>query len=122
MAKFAMKAGLDPTLPDVTIEIGGRERQMAYHMVGIMEVEKLTGVNLLSAPISAPSNTEIVAMLYAALIRDDPKLPFTQVAGWVNPFNANVIHQAVLAAWYGSLPDAEKTPPGEDEAQAKSEA
>ena len=42
MAKqvFAMKPGIDPTLPDVAIEIGGKERQLAFDMKAIVLAEK----------------------------------------------------------------------------------
>ena len=124
MGKVAFKAGIDPTLPDVTLEIGGKERQLAFDITSIITVEKLTGINLMDAVLGDVSITALRAVLFAALMKDDESLTLDQVGHWINHVNFGVIQQAIFAAWYGSLPKpVEGTDSkGEAEAQASPEA
>lgn len=121
MAKITLKAGLNPTLPDVSIEIGGKDRQLAYDFAAIILAEKLTGVNLMkAASFSDLSFTQVRGLLYAALLKDDPKLTLAEVDTWPIMYNLVTIQGAVAEAWFGSIPAPKvDEPAGEAEAQTQ---
>ena len=122
----AGQAGLDPTLPDVKLILGGQVRQLCYDYNAIVQVERVTGINLLSAAVSVPSFTILGALLWAALLRHDPELALDAIAPLVTPKTAPAIHAAVLAAWFGSTPEpdaqAKGGAKGKRKAQAKTSA
>ena len=120
--KIALKAGLDPTLPDVSLEIGGKERQLAFDFAAIVVAEKVAGLNLLKAArFDDLSFTELRGLLYAALLKNDPTLTLEEVEKWINIHNMGIIQMAIAHAWFGSVSgdEAEAAKPGEDQAQAK---
>jgi hypothetical protein len=110
-------ANWNPTLPQVSIEIGGRERALAfsYKAIAGLESKHQKSVGQLLGEMDRLSIA--VDMLYAALLRDDPKLTVEQVSEWVHFSNLLVIQQALMAAWFGSLPEKDETT-GEAKAQA----
>ena len=116
-------ADIGTLLPDVSLTIGGKERQLRYDLASVALVEKLTGINLFAAAVSDASNTTIRALLYASLLPDDPEVTPEEVASWVRPGNIGVIHEAVLTAWFESRKPAEpktESAKGEDQAQPAS--
>ena len=115
----ADQPGLDPTLPDVSLILGGVERHLAYDFNAIVQAEKATGVNLLQAELREITATQLGGLLWAALLKEAPKLKLAEVQSWINPRNAYVIRQSLIAAWYGSIPEAddEDAPAGEAPAQ-----
>lgn len=117
MAQVFDTLGLDPTLPDVVLKIGGKERHLAFDYRAIIMAEKVAGINLLSETFENISFTSIAGLLYAALLKDDPSLTLEEVGSWIHFSNAPVIYQAILAAWLGSVPKAEEGATGEAAAQ-----
>lgn len=111
--------GQDPTLPDVSLIIGGKERHLCFDMEAIIRVEQLVGLNLFKAAVSEVNATNLRALLYAALLRDDPSLTLEAVSKWITMRNVGNIHQALVTAWFGSIDAEEKDEqPGEAPAQA----
>ena len=104
MAHFDTSS-IDPTLPQVTLTIGGKDRSLAFDYRAMCVVEKLTGVNLLQDSVEA-NFTLLGAMLFAALLHDDPELTLDEVGSWIHFKNAPVVYQALMSAWWGSLPKA----------------
>jgi hypothetical protein len=92
--------GLDPTLPDVVLKLGGVERHLVYDYNAIVHAEKLTGVQLLTAIIADIDATKLRGLLWAALIRENPALTLDEVGAMITPHNMVVVHQALIAAWY----------------------
>lgn len=117
---IAGRPGEDPTLPDVSLVIGGQERHLCFDFEAICKVEQLTGLNLLKSAVSEVSATNLRALLYAALLRDDPALSLEQVSKWITMHNVANIHQALVTAWFGSVDQQESKDdePGEAPAQA----
>lgn len=114
--------GLDATLPDVSIVIGGVERHLAYDYNAIVLAEKATGVNLLKAIVGEINATNLRGLLWAALVRETPKLTLDEVGSWITPRNVGTIHQALITAWFGSIDEAddkEAGAAGEPTAQAQ---
>lgn len=116
----AGKPGQDPTLPDVSLVIGGRERHLCFDLNAICIAEKATGVNLLKAAVSEVDATSIRGLLYAALLRDDPTLKLDEVGSWITMSNLPHVHKAIVTAWFASIDEPENngTEPGEAQAQA----
>lgn len=117
----AGKPGLDPTLPDVSLVIGGRERHLCFDINSVCIAEKTTGVNLLKAAVSEVNATSIRGLLYAALLRDDPKITVEEVGSWITMKNLSNIHKSIVTAWFASIDDQEENKDsdtqGEDQAQ-----
>lgn len=120
---ISLKAGSDRTLPDVTLEIGGKVRQLAYDFSAIITAEKITGINLLkAASFQDLSFSDVRGLLYAALLHAEPKLTLEEFDSTCGPHimhNMLVCQAAVAEAWFGSVPDAkEDAATGEAQAQA----
>lgn len=115
----AGQPGADPTLPDITLILGGVERKLCYDFNAIVVAEKATGVNLLEGIVGQVNATNLRGLLWASLLREDPKITIDQVGALIQPRMLGMIHQALLATWFGSTEAADKDEaPGEDEAQA----
>lgn len=118
----AGKLGLDPTLPDVPLILGGKLRHLCYDFAAIVQVEKVTGINLLAAAVSTPSFTVLGCLLWAALLRESPELTLDQVGLLVTPANSAYIHAAVLSAWFKSTSDPSDQPQTKARAKGKRKA
>lgn len=115
--------GADPTLPDVRLTIGGVERKLSFGFDAIARVENTTGINLMTTMVSTPSFTQLRAILFAALLADDPSLTLEQVGQWIKPWNVSQCILAVQTAWLSSQPetddDAEQAAQGEETASGQ---
>ena len=109
--------GLDPTLPDVALIIGGEKRHLCFDFNAIVLAEKQTGINLLQSA-TMPTAGSLRAMLWASLLRSYPKLTIEEVGGWITMTNAPGIYEALTLAWFGSNMTAEGEAEGEAQAQA----
>lgn len=116
----AGKPGLDPTLPDVALILGGVERRLVFDFNAIVHAEKVTGLNLIKAMVSELDATRTRGLLWAALLKEHAELTLEEVGGWLHPRNLSVVRDALIATWFGSIPepDAEAKAKGEDQAQA----
>ena len=123
---ISLKAGVDPTLPDVQLTIGGKDRKLCYDFAAIVQAEKLTGINLMrAASFQNLSFSDVRGLLYAALLHDDPKLTLEELDRTCGPqimYNLVTIQGAIAEAWFGSVPDEKDEPAGEEKAQAKNQA
>jgi hypothetical protein len=109
-------ASTNPTLPAVAINIGGKERPLAfcYKAIAALEGKHQKSVGQLLGQVDRLSIA--TDLLHAALWRDDQTLTVEQVSEWVNFHNLRPIQDALLATWFGSLPDKDESS-GEAEAQ-----
>jgi hypothetical protein len=116
----AGKPGEDPTLPDVTLILGGVERKLCYDYNAIVLAEKMTGVNLLEGVVGQMTATNLRGLLWASLKRESPDLTIDQVGALIQPRALGIIQQALMAVWFGSIAelDEKDETPGEAEAQA----
>lgn len=111
--------GADPTLPDVALVLNGKTHHLAFDFNAIVLAEKATGINLLRSIVNEISATNLRALLWAALLKENPKLTVEEVGTWITMRNAATIHNALITAWFGSIEEPKETEaaPGEDEAQ-----
>jgi hypothetical protein len=115
----AGKPGLDPTLPNVSLILGGVKRSLAFDFNAIVLAEKVTGVNLLKAIVNEITATNLRGLLWAALLKENPELNLEEVGSWITMRNAGTIHEALVMAWFGSVAevDGEGETEGEETAQ-----
>jgi hypothetical protein len=113
-------ASVNPTLPEVAINIGGAERPMSFSYAAIAVVEAKYGEGMGVLLGRMDQLRVAVDLLHAALSPHDKTLTPAQVGPWVNIFNLKSIQDAVLTAWLGSMPEGEAE--GEDKAQVESES
>ncbi|MBB5066144.1 hypothetical protein [Granulicella mallensis] len=109
--QVAGTVGKDPTLPDVSLILNGVERHLCYDFNAIAQAEIHTGINLLRN-ITDVSATNLRALLWAALLKENPKLTIEEVGSWITLHKVPAIHNAIITAWFGSLDEPE--PKGED--------
>lgn len=118
----AGKPGSDPTLPNVSLKLGGHEYHLAFSFNSIALVEKETGINLLKASLGEISAVTLRALLWAALLPENPDFTIERVGDLITMRNAAVAHQALVTAWFGSIEeptDEASTSSGEAQAQAE---
>lgn len=114
----AGKPGLDPALPDVSLILGGVERKLCFDYNAIVQAEKATGVNLLEGMAGRLNATNLRGLLWAALLRGSPKITIEEVGELIRPSMINVLHEALIATWFGSIAAPnEENAAGELEAQ-----
>lgn len=105
--QVAGKVGQDPTLPNVSLILNGVERHLAFDFNAIVQVELLTGINLLKSAITELSATNVRALLWASLLKENPDLTVEEVGGWITMHNVVLIQQAVITAWFGSAEESD---------------
>lgn len=101
----AGKPGLDPTLPDVELTLGGKAYHLAFDFNAIVMAEKATGTNLLSALVTDINATNLRGLLWAALLKENPKLTIDEVGAMITPAKMGTINNAIVTAWFGSVKD-----------------
>lgn len=117
----AGKPGLDPTLPDVSLILGGKERKLCFDFNAICLATQSTGINLMRAMVSGFDAPSLRGLLWASLVRDEPELTLDQVGALIQARNIPIIQKALMTAWFASVDDgepAEGKPAGEAKAQA----
>ena len=108
----AGKPGLDPTLPDVSLILGGTTYKLCYDYNAIVLAEQATGVNLLKAILSEINATNLRGLLWAAMHRHSPSLSLDDVGALIRPTAIGEIHAALVATWFGSIAEPEEHPEG----------
>jgi hypothetical protein len=114
--KVANAPGLDPTLPDVSVEIKGIEYQLSFSFNAVVLAEKATGINLLTSIVSDITATSLLGLFWAALITDKPSITIEEAGNLITPQNVGTIRAALITAWFGSVKVSDQ---GEDSAPAK---
>lgn len=114
------KPGVDPTLPNVTLEIDGVAFQLAYDLPSIVLVEQASGINLLLSAIDNPTWSGVVCLLWAATLKAHPEMTMEKAGKLVDLTSILDVLMAVRVAWQRSKPDAKDGGAGEAEAQTTS--
>lgn len=112
--QVANQPGLDPTLPNVELVMKGKTYRLVYDFNAVVQAEKVAGANLLFAITGNIDATGLRGLLWAALLKTEPKITLDQVGAMIAPENLAVIHNAIVTAWFGSVKDDVV---GEEEAQ-----
>lgn len=108
------RPGSDPTLPDVSLAIDGKDYPLAFGFVEVAEVENLTGVNMLTAAMGEPGFQTTAALLHCAAKKATPEFTLKMAQGVVCVQNIFTITQAIRVAWGLSKPKPEPVVDGDD--------
>ncbi len=100
----AGRPGIDPTLPDVSIEVAGKKYQLCYDFNAICQVYAETRVNLLEG-FELGNPIVLRAMFWASVLKHQPKLTVEDAGSLVNADTIGAITEGLMLAWGGSLPE-----------------
>ena len=126
-------AGKDPTLPDVPLEIGGKTYRLVYDYNAIVLAERelnaaaraktprgmpFVPVNLLRGfDLEAANAEELRGLLYASLLKAQPKITLDDVSQMISFSNLEKIYTAIVHCWIQSHtevdPGGKERPTGE---------
>lgn len=99
----------DPTVRFTPLTLNGQTYQLAYDFEAIAQAEELTGLSLLvGVNWSQIGVRQIRAMLYASLLKAQPKITLDDLTPLLTVRNIAPIERALAAAWVESTPDPEK--------------
>lgn len=119
----AGQLGADPTLPDVSIILGGKKRRLCFDFNAVVLASKATGVNLLRSMVDDWHDPETLrGLLWAALVRDEPELTLEQVGDLIRPVSVPGIRAALLSAWFESAGESDGSGKGGGSGEAKAQA
>jgi DNA-binding cell septation regulator SpoVG len=113
-----VKASENPTLKQTVLAINGKEYNLHMDFAAIAKAEALLKkeghqVNLLRAlNLSELDATGLAAILYAMLLRDQPKLSYEDVLNLISVDSLGDIFNAVLEAYLAAQkkPDEKESP------------
>lgn len=109
----------NPLLPKVPLKVGDEEYTLAYDFNAIAKAEELTGLNLFTSfSFQQLSVTKFRAMLFASLLKYQPKITVEQVGSLITAQNLAEITIKMVEAWHASRPDV--TDQGNAEAEEAS--
>ena len=72
-----------------------KERTLRLDLNALCRAEKVTGRNFLLGGLANPDYNAILALIWAMLLHEDPKLTFEEVGSWFTSFA--LVQEAVLA-------------------------
>lgn len=107
MSTVADKAGLDPTLPDVSLTIKDKTYSLVFDFNAIVEAERVTGTNLLDKVLGSIDAKSLRGLLWASLIKAQPNITIEQAGDLITLHNASRIREAIVTAWFGSIEDTD---------------
>jgi len=100
---------IDKVDPIVSIEIGGKQRHLKYDFKAMVAFTKQTGKNLLDPKIVKQiiydtTPEDLLMMLWAELLHEEPRLTVDEVAGWINMDNQPEVARKAIEAWAAAMP------------------
>ena len=108
----------DPTVRYTKLTLEGETYSLAFDFNALAVAEEISGLNLLQAMRSLGdlSVAQTRALLYAALLKKQPKLTLTEAGNLLNFRSLPVITKALGEALTNSLPEerASENPPAPD--------
>lgn len=112
-------SNLDKVKPKIEVELGGKKRFLVFDFWAISLIEKETKKNFLTGDLlKEPSATDIIALVWAGLQKDEPKLAMEEVGRMIDFSNLPKVTEAIQKAFLAASPVEEsvkKTPESEDE-------
>lgn len=92
-----------PTEETIHLDIDGKGFELIFDFEAVARAEDLTGRAILTglnrSTVDAPSINFVRAMLYACLLKHQPKTTYDEARALVNRDNLAVIWQAVVEAY-----------------------
>lgn len=99
----------NPTLPKVSVIVGGTEYSLCFSFNALATAESLTGLNLLrSLDFQNISAVTFRALLFASLLDGQPELTLQDAGSLITAKNAPELMSAVVKAWVDSNAEPEE--------------
>ncbi|MGC1783480.1 MAG: hypothetical protein WA708_13235, partial [Acidobacteriaceae bacterium] len=101
---------LDPTLPKVSLELGGETWHLCYDYAALAIAERKLAragqfVNMLKAVnLSLLGADRLPYMFFAGLVRSHPEITFAQASALVTMDTMDRVYEAVVDAYLASCP------------------
>lgn len=110
--KTVPSAAVNPTLPAVSVEVGGMTYSLAFDFNAMAQAEAVTGLNLLQClNFQNLNSTKVRGLLYAAMLKAQPKTTLEDAGALFNhPNSVDKLMNAVVEAYLGSQPEPEVEP------------
>jgi len=121
----AVASQADKALPGVEVEIGGKKRTLKYTLYALCQLDKKTGKNPLDGTMfSAMRPSDVVAVLWAGLLHDEPELDADELAKTVNIVDLRGVSEQMMKAFAQAAPveDSKKNSTNEPEAKVSQES
>lgn len=94
---------MDPTLRSTKLELDGKTYLLVYDFDAIARAEEMTGLELLVGVDWQKINARrIRAMLYASMLRHQPKVTLDEVTDLIRVPNIPAIQDALVDTWFHS--------------------
>ncbi len=104
---------MNKAAPTATLYLD-KERNFKLDFKAFMAFEKISGKNVLSTSVwQDMSASNIVALLWAGLLHEEPTLTMEQVAGFIHPGNLQEVVNAIQQVFQLSMPNNEQQGEGE---------
>jgi hypothetical protein len=120
VTSVAGKPGFSPVLPKVPLTLGEHDFNLVFNFNALALLEEKTGMNAFRVVDFQNINaTTIRAMLWTALITEQPDITMEDVGNLLTFENMSVVYSALLQAWTGSRPEPKKDDEEENPPQAE---
>jgi hypothetical protein len=110
--KTVPSVSANPTLPSVSVDVGGVTYSLCFDFNAMAQAEAATGLNLLQCLNFQNLNTiKVRGLLYAAMLKAHPETTL-EMAGMLfnHPNTVDKLMNAVVEAYLGSQPEPEAEP------------
>lgn len=100
----------DPTLPKVDVTVGGKKYFLCFDFNALAVAEDATGLNLLrSLDFQNLSAKTFRALLFAALLRQQPDMTLEAAGSLITASSAPKLTEALVRAYMESNPEADES-------------
>lgn len=110
----------DPTVRYTPLELNGVTYRLAFDFNALARAEAVAGINLLQGlNLTIANAQQFRAVLWAALLKAQPKMTIDEAGALLQPGAFEAISQALMESFTASMPDrSPENPPKPDEEPA----
>ena len=113
----AVASQADKALPGAEVEIGGKKRRLKYTLYSLCKLDEKTGKNPLDGTMFLDMRpADVVAVLWAGLIHDEPELTTDELAKVVDITELRDVSKEMMKAFAQASPvnDSKKNSTSEE--------
>lgn len=101
----AVASQADKALPGVEVEIGGKKRTLKYTLYALCKLDEKTGKNPLDGTMfSAMRPSDVVAVLWAGLLHEEPELNADELAKQIDIVQLRAVSEMMMRAFAQAAP------------------
>jgi len=95
--------------PEVTIELGGRERHLRFDLNAMAAFEEAAGKSILSGIETGKLGArDLRALIWACLLHEEETLTLKEIGTWITPDNMNEVAGKFAEAFGAAMPDVKE--------------